>query len=72
MLKIVEARVSKNSNPATLHIGQYVVETVYVTESRERPLAMRVVKDPADFIAKLTAQGLANGAFVEMVDNTGE
>lgn len=64
----IEARISINSNPDTLHIGGYTVQTF----NGERPGPIKVTADPATLVRDLTAKGLEMGVFVEMVDNTGE
>lgn len=67
--KIVEARVSINTNPQVA--GRYFVDVRDVTDGRDHQMTTQVTDSPACFVAKLTKAGLAAGVFVELVDQTG-
>lgn len=68
--------VSISTNPATAHIGRYFLDirdtTRETQDPRGRQLTTRVTNDPADFIRRATAEGLAQGVLVTFEDETGE
>jgi hypothetical protein len=68
--------VSVSTNPATAHIGRYFLDIRDTSrptqDSRGRQMTTRVTNDPADFIRKATAEGLAQGVMVTFEDETGE
>jgi hypothetical protein len=67
--KTVEARVSVSTD--TRVEGRYFVDVRDTTGGRNHQMTTRVTDTPAEFVAELTAAGLAAGVFVELVDNTG-
>lgn len=76
MDKTMVIYVSVSTNPATAHIGRYfldVRDTSRPTQDpRGRQMTTRVTNDPADFIRRATAEGLAQGVMVTFEDETGE
>jgi hypothetical protein len=67
--KTVEARISISTDGRVE--GRYFVDVRDVTGGRDHQMTTRVTDTPAEFVAELTAAGLAAGVFVELVDNTG-
>lgn len=76
MDKSMTIYVSISTNPATAHIGRYFLDirdtSRETQDPRGRQMTTRVTNDPADFIRRATAEGLAQGVLVTFEDETGE
>lgn len=76
MDKTMNIIVSVSTNPATAHIGRYFLDIRDTSRETQDPkgrqMTTRVTNDPADFIRRATAEGLAQGVLVTFEDETGE
>lgn len=58
------------SNPSVA--GRYFIDVRDTTAGANRQMTTRTTDTPAVFLAELTTAAIAQGVWVETVDNTGE